>query len=319
VSVNKQIGTSIASGRYVLAVSGGVDSMVLLDSLRRRSALELIVAHFDHGIRPDSVEDGKLIQSICMSHNIKYVSERVELGEGASEETARQARYNFLRRICERYSALAIVTAHHYDDLLETAIINLMRGTGRYGLSSLASHPALLRPLLSVSKAEIVAYARTNGVRWREDTTNADQTYLRNYVRNVVLARASQIDKEKLHSIIVRHSSVNAAIDSELDQWLDTYSMQASRSTALPCYPLTLMSRRVAYELLQHTFRKRIGKRVERQVAEKALLFVKTARPGQLFTINATWCLRLLSEKDLHINELSRRWVIVEPQGSVLS
>src|SRR5689334_5856697 len=112
---------SLSPGSYVVAVSGGVDSMTLLDLLRQQPHLKLVVAHFDHGIRPDSYVDRQLIQDVTKRHNVPFVFDTASLGSGASEATARQARYNFLRRVHNATGAKAIVTAHHQDDLLETA------------------------------------------------------------------------------------------------------------------------------------------------------------------------------------------------------
>ena len=145
-------------GKYVVAVSGGVDSVALLHLLleandeRRtmndedspssvlRPPFRFVVAHFDHGIRKDSAEDRKLVQAMAQKiRGLPFVYDEGRLGPRASEATARLARYTFLRRVLQASGARAIVTAHHQDDLLETAIINLLRGTGRKGLTALGS------------------------------------------------------------------------------------------------------------------------------------------------------------------------------------
>src|SRR5689334_19288064 len=123
--------TDVQPGKYVLAVSGGVDSMVLLHALQGRPGVKLVVAHYDHGIRPDSHEDRHLVQVVAAQHGLPFEYEEDWLGWGTSEETAREARYNFLERTRQRHKSDAIITAHHQDDVLETAIINLLRGTGR--------------------------------------------------------------------------------------------------------------------------------------------------------------------------------------------
>src|SRR6266496_535916 len=129
----------IPSGMYVVAVSGGVDSMVLLDMMRRLAGTTVVVAHVDHGMRSDSRLDRMLVQRYTMSHNLALEYTELHLGVGTDEATARQERYKFLRHMRKKYNASAIVTAHHRDDVLETAIMNLLRGTGWRGLSSLRS------------------------------------------------------------------------------------------------------------------------------------------------------------------------------------
>src|SRR5690348_16932946 len=110
---------SIKPGKYIVAVSGGVDSMVLLNLLAKSKGLDLIIAHFEHGIRSDSKEDLELVRAAAAHYGLPFVWEHGHLGPNASEAAAREARYTFLRRVRAEHAAKAIVTAHHQDDLLE--------------------------------------------------------------------------------------------------------------------------------------------------------------------------------------------------------
>jgi tRNA(Ile)-lysidine synthase TilS/MesJ len=148
------------------------------------------------------------------------VSEAGELGAGASEATARMARYNFLERVRHNDQAIAIITAHHQDDLLETAILNLLRGTGRKGLSSLVSRPGLLRPLLQTSKEEISSYAQEHHVVWHEDSTNTNDQYTRNYIRHQLLPRFDAYSRRRLLDILASSRTVNAELDNQLGKIL---------------------------------------------------------------------------------------------------
>src|SRR3989344_5293986 len=114
---------------YIVAVSGGVDSVVLLDMLIKQKEHNLVVAHFDHGIRVDSDADARFVWELAKKYELSFEVRREELGDAASENTARSHRYAFLRDIAKKYSA-TIVTAHHADDVVETIAINLTRGTG---------------------------------------------------------------------------------------------------------------------------------------------------------------------------------------------
>jgi tRNA(Ile)-lysidine synthetase-like protein len=307
---NKEAELSIAQlpvGRYIVAVSGGVDSMVLLRMLQEQPQLELIVAHLDHGIRTDSWLDRELVENYSMSHNIAFVQETVRLGAGASEERARAIRYGFLERMRKKYNASAIILAHQQDDLLETALVNLLRGTGRRGLNSLQSHPTRIRPLLHISKAQIVTYAKAHGITWREDATNHDLTYLRNRVRHRLLAKSSPAQREQLLNVIVRHKTLNHAIDAELERLAGLYAVHGAERTLLPCYPLIIWPEIVAYEFLQYVLRRRTGSTLQKPLALRALLFIKTARPHKRFELGLGWQLRM-----------SRGWVIVETRGNVV-
>ena len=141
----------IPTGKYVVAVSGGVDSMVLLDILAKQEDLNLVIAHFDHGIRPDSAKDETLVAKVAKRHGLVFTSKKVALGSNASEALARDARYRFLKTVVKDNHAKALITAHHQNDQIETAVFNLLRGTGRKGLGSLQSTELVLRPLISIS------------------------------------------------------------------------------------------------------------------------------------------------------------------------
>jgi tRNA(Ile)-lysidine synthetase-like protein len=189
---------ALSAGVYVLAVSGGVDSVVMLDILARSRTPNqtLIVAHLNHGIRPDAIYDQKLVRSLARVHNLLFETKTVTLGEDASEQKARQVRYDFLYEILAKYNATALVTAHHRDDVIETAVLNIMRGTGWRGIASLRSTSVLQRPLLNVSKKEIIAYAVTHSLEWHEDSTNNNQTYLRNTIRHKILPLVHQANPD---------------------------------------------------------------------------------------------------------------------------
>lgn len=301
------VSIDVQPGKYVVAVSGGVDSMVLLDLLHNQPGLELIVAHFNHGIRSDSADDQTLVSQVAMSHNIIFESEDGHLGPHVSEEQARNARYNFLRHISKKYNA-PILTAHHQDDLLETAFINMLRGTGWRGLSSLRSTVQILRPLLHIPKSELQNYAIQHQLDWREDSTNADLSYLRNYVRHMLVARMSAKQRNFLYQNIVRQNALTDQIDHEAMQWLGVHTYSELRGVALPRYQLVMMPLNVAHELLQAILRQKSGKSIERPLMEKALLFCKVAKQGKIFLINALWQIRI-----------NQNEVIVEPRSNMVS
>lgn len=201
---------NLSAGKYILAVSGGVDSMVLLDLLSSLPGVELVVAHFEHGIRPDSSKDGEFVSQAAAKYGLKYEVSFGRLGSDSSEDKARQARYDFLRSLVSKHGADAIVTAHHQDDLIETALINLLRGTGRRGLYSISANPGVIRPLLGHSKQEIIAYARQNAIEWKEDPTNSQEVYLRNYVRKNIMPNLSDNQRGQ----IIGNSDKVAEIDT---------------------------------------------------------------------------------------------------------
>ncbi|MDB5166595.1 MAG: hypothetical protein JWM37_667 [Candidatus Saccharibacteria bacterium] len=205
-------------GRYVVAVSGGIDSMALAHALVRDGRFGLTVAHFDHGIRDDSADDAAFVTRWAADQGLPVYTERVELGASASEATARQARYDFLRRIKDKVSARAIITAHHQDDLLETVILNLQRGTYRKGLTPFNDASDIARPLLNYKKADIRTYAFENQLEWCEDSTNQDRAYRRNKVRHDVMPRLTAAQRQELLSLVERTRQLNHDIDRHVSE-----------------------------------------------------------------------------------------------------
>ncbi len=279
----------LQSGRYVVAVSGGVDSVALLHLLAQRPDLRLTVAHFDHGIRPDSIEDRQFVQMLAKEYGLPFVYQRAELGGNASEAAARQARYGFLRQVRTASGAEAIITAHHQDDLLETLILNLLRGTGRRGLSSLKNTEAIKRPLLQVSKKELLRYAEKEGLRWREDSTNNDERYLRNYIRRRILPRFVSNDREALLATSRRAAELNEAIDRELAVYLH---LQPA-SGVLDRYNFTMLPHAVAREVIAGWLLRYAQAELSRKMLERLVIAAKTGRAGTRVDINRQYWLKI--------------------------
>ena len=265
----------------VLAISGGIDSVVLLDVLARQlDPRQLIVAHFDHGIRPDSSDDALFVGALADRYGLRFEAERKELGATASEEMARAARYEFLHGVRRAYNARAIVTAHHQDDLVETAVMNLLRGTGRKGLGSLRSTDEIWRPLLSLRKRDLEVYARTHGLHWREDSTNSDTKYRRNYVRRVMIPKAEAKDpafREKLLAFIDRAHQLNGEADNQLDAWLTKYAQDEGQGILIPRHQLIMLSHAESREVIMTILRKLGARDVGAKNLERFSVAAKTA------------------------------------------
>lgn len=194
---------SVAPGSTVaLGLSGGVDSIVLLALLRRvapRCGLEVQALHVNHGLSPHASDWERFCRAHCARRRVPFKAMRVDVaGEGANVEAqARAARY----RAFARSGAQAIALAHHRDDQAETLLINLLRGSGVHGLAAMAaarplsarqeagdaSRVRIIRPLLGVSRLELVRYARARRLRWIEDESNLDTRFARNFLRLQVL------------------------------------------------------------------------------------------------------------------------------------
>jgi tRNA(Ile)-lysidine synthetase-like protein len=289
---------NVPPGRYVVAVSGGVDSMSLLHALKSLPDVQLVVAHFDHGIRPDSKEDKKFVEQVAADYDLPFEAASGLLGPDASEAQARERRYEFLEAIRELHNASAIITAHHADDVLETAILNMLRGTGRKGLSSLGSHDKLIRPLTGTTKADILAYATEHGIRWREDSTNADTRYARNYIRQHILPRFTGEQKQRLLEIIGNVRQTNHELDEALEQLLKA---QADGNHLSRAYVIQL-PHKIAAEVVAAWLRRHGIREFDRKIIERIVVAAKAGRPGTLVPVYGPHQIHL-SRTELRLGE----------------
>lgn len=289
-------------GLYVVAVSGGVDSVVLLHALAGISEISLVVAHFDHGIRGDSVEDRRHAAALARKYNVSFVYDEGQLGSSASEALARQKRYEFLHTVRKRTGARAIVTAHHQDDLIETALLNMLRGTRRKGLGALRSHQTLQRPLLHMPKQKILEYARANGLVWREDSTNRDTRYKRNYVRHELVPKMSKQQKRALLAHIARIQLLNQYIDAVICDYLE---VQPSK-IELDRQSFVQLPHTVAREVMAEWFRKSNVANITAQMIEAAVVAGKTYMPGKKIVLNRHYYVEI-GKKSLILQSQSQR------------
>ena len=211
-----------AGERVLVGVSGGLDSMVLLDVLVRidrwhGGALE--VATVDHGQRPESADDAAFVARVATERGLRAHVVRVALPAQASEEQARDARYAAFDALGEAVIALA----HHERDQAETLLLQLLRGAGLRGLAGMGFRVGKrARPLLDVPHADLVAYASENHLSWREDATNAHPRFLRNRVRSEVLPLLESLRPGATHAIArtaTHIASDQAFIEASVVAW----------------------------------------------------------------------------------------------------
>lgn len=269
--------------KYLVAVSGGVDSVVLLDMLAGEGGHELTVAHFDHGIRGDSAADARFVEALARSYGADFVTRREELGENASEELARARRYEFLQGEAKKRGA-TIVTAHHAGDIIETIAINISRGTGWRGAAVL-DNPAIYRPLLPLTKEKIRMYAGSKRLEWVEDSTNAERKYLRNRMRGLIAENLNDEQREAILAIWKRQVGLKMQIDLEVLPFIHQDG-EYSR------YFFAQIEDDAACELLRAFILVRGGEGPTRPQAARALIAIKTAKPHSVYEVGARINLR---------------------------
>ncbi len=218
----------ISNSNFLLAVSGGVDSMVLLH-LFSKSEFQFEVAHMNYGLRgTDSDADQALVEQWCHERSLVCQTKKAGIPVGRNVQLeARELRYAWFRELCSERSLDFIVTAHHGDDLVETFFINLIRGSGLKGLKSIPEITSeVIRPLLSASREEIEAYATENEILWREDASNQSDKYLRNQIRHNILPVLSGLKDQALDQVkasIAHLADADTLIvslaESRIDSW----------------------------------------------------------------------------------------------------
>ena len=252
--------------KILLAVSGGVDSMVML-SVFVRLGYNIGVAHCNFGLRgEESDADTEMVLAECAKLGIVCHSERFDtLGEmertgDSMEMTARRQRYAWFNELCRTEGYKVVAVAHHSNDSIETFFINMLRGTGLRGLTGInRQYGKVVRPLLYASRKDILEYAKQNHIPYREDSSNLSTKYLRNKIRlgllpmlNEINPRFSALMRGNLYRLNNAQQFIDAAIDNiresalHSENGVDTINVSAISEI----YPRDF----VIYELLNSTY-----------------------------------------------------------------
>ena len=191
--------------KVVVAVSGGVDSVALLDLLAKKKlapflgrelpVIELLgIAHFNHRIHRDADKHQEFVKKLAAQYKLPFFTQRTGK-KLTSEADARAARYKFLRNVEKKTGADAIALAHHADDQVETVLLNVIRGTGLLGLGGMSElRDKLWRPLVDTFKKDIYEYAKKRRLKFVHDPTNDDPTYSRNFIRLRIIGEMGRIN-----------------------------------------------------------------------------------------------------------------------------
>lgn len=238
--------------KYLVAVSGGRDSMTLLQWLLDGGCRQLVVCHLDHCLRPGSAQDAEFVRAHAHVLQLPEIIERVEVsGARSVEAAARDARYSFLARAAREQECNRILLAHHADDQVETFLFNLLRG----GPSAMRAESTrvvdgvslrLLRPFLGVWREEIDAYIAEHRVPFREDESNADPRFTRNRIRHDAIPVLNDAMNRDVRRSIWRAAEILAAEDDFLAARPELAEPPAELEVAaLRALPLALQRRLV--------------------------------------------------------------------------
>ena len=209
--------------KIVVGVSGGPDSLTLLTLLNKYKSkfnYEIIVAHVNHLIRKDSTDDEQFVENYCKKNgkrvNVQEIAKQQKKGE---EEVGRNERYKFFDEICEKENANKIAIAHNMNDNAETMLLNLIRGTGLNGLEGIQPsqyNNRFIRPLINCNRNEIEDFCKENNLEPRIDSTNKENIYKRNIIRNKLIPFLKELNPNIIETL--SRTSVIIAENNEFIQ-----------------------------------------------------------------------------------------------------
>jgi tRNA(Ile)-lysidine synthase len=206
----------------VVAVSGGPDSMLLLQlllELRKKKDISIICTHINHGVRKQSEKEKIFVEKFCKDNDIIFEYSKIQVAlKNNFHSEARKLRYHFFEHVVFKYNAKFLLTAHHGDDLMETILMRLTRGSSLKGYAGFRKETkkdkySILRPLIEVSKAEIISYCKKNNIKYAIDLSNYSNKYTRNRFRKSVIPFLKKEDENVIHKFIKFSENIILAND----------------------------------------------------------------------------------------------------------
>lgn len=243
--INEKVAFSVKDAQkpIVIGFSGGADSSALLYSLISCiSKSDIICVHVNHMIRGSEADlDESHCKKVCENLGVKFLSFKIDVPAMAKskslEEAAREARYETFKNVCKEYNCKTVALAHNKSDNLETVIFNLIRGTGLNGLKGIPSTRdgdgyEIIRPLIDVSKEEIIGYCKENSIEFVYDKTNSDTEYTRNYIRHIIVPEMKKINPE-VEDAVARMSKTVSRDAEFIDSLADIYISENTKDGKL--------------------------------------------------------------------------------------
>lgn len=204
----------------IIGVSAGPDSMALLHYVKNNVNTQIICAHINHNIRKESKEEEEFLKNYCLNNNIIFEVMKIEKYNGKNfEAEAREKRYNFYFKLLKKYNCKYLFLAHHGDDLIETILMKIVRGSNLEGyagikkISLFKNKYYIVRPLLNYTKNDILNYLKNNNIKYYIDKTNKDTTYTRNRYRKYILPFLKKEDVN-VHKKFLKYSETLLEYDN---------------------------------------------------------------------------------------------------------
>lgn len=253
----------------VIATSGGPDSMCLLSliiKLKKEKNFNIICAHVNHKLREESKEEAKMVKHFCTSNNITYEYSEIKKYQGNIENYARQYRYAFFEKIINKHKAKYLLTAHHGDDLIETILMKIARGSnldGFKGFSKISNRQnyKIYRPLISVTKNEIMEYIIKKEIPYAIDKTNKEDKYTRNRFRKYIIPPLKKENKN-IHKNFIKLSLTLEEYDNYINKIVNEKIKKICKDNKITINTFNkeekIIKEKIIYTLLQKEYKEKI-------------------------------------------------------------
>lgn len=241
----------------LVGLSGGADSVCLtclLKELQQELGYRLVCAHVNHHLRDHAALDEAFVRQFCQRLGLELVARDITVPRrGNLEAAAREARYRAFEEVMEEEGIAALALGHHMDDQAETLLMRLMRGAGPTGLAAMREHSGRIwRPLLQVRRRQIEGYLRDRGLTWREDESNEDERYTRNFIRR----RLIPLMEERSPAAVSAMASASLLLGDEESYWDDFCTQWLSKNASL--HPSCLFINLLEFDTLHTAARRRV-------------------------------------------------------------
>lgn len=275
----------------VVATSGGPDSMVLLtllSTVKKEKNLKIICAHVNHKLRKESEKEAQMVKEYCTKSNIIFEYKEINHYQGNTENYAREKRYEFFEHLIKKYQATYLLTAHHGDDLTETIIMRLIRGSslkGYAGFSEITkkNNYKIFRPLITKTKEEILNYAINNQIPYALDKTNDSDDFTRNRIRKYILPHLKNENKN-VHLKFLEFSKTLSETDiyfkAQLDKIIPTIYKENQLNIEIFLNEDPLIQKKIIAYILEKTYQKSINLIKDIHV-NNILSTIKSKKPNQ--------------------------------------
>ena len=271
----------------VCATSGGVDSMVLLSILLKYN-VKIVCAHVNHNLREESFEEYEFVKKYCKDNNIIFEGLVLnKITDGNLESEFRSKRYEFFDSIVKKYDAKYLLTAHHGDDLTETVLMRIVRGSSLEGYSGFdvvsdRNNYKILRPLVYLTKDQIYEYAKENNIEYREDKTNKSDKYTRNRYRKYILPKLKEENKN-VHIKFLKFSNELMESYKFINEYIENLIKDNYYNNKLDLEIIKSMDdfviKKILYKLLQKIYNSNISLINDRNISE-IIKIIKSNKPN---------------------------------------